>query len=283
MSLDTAKMSAQALEYYFTLGNYYSTQSVLAQGDKTLQGLAKYATILVEYGFGTKYGDRLALACDTLQSKVVHRAEAAGTRKLSGKTYLTTSRKARKDRLVAVNTLAAAIPELLEGGQVTAAQLVETKLEQMSRLESDEQLPAQLQLLHDVLVHPDVAGAVADRNGPAIATRVKNARTAMIDALRERAGQTPVSAAVYEREVVEGVIVSLARSANAAARLAASDLGQPAIALAFKLTHLERKRAGADASAPETPEAPEAPELPEAPEAPGDEPSKPGDGEPITL
>jgi hypothetical protein len=39
----------------------------------------------------------------------------------------------------------------------------------------------------------------------------------MLAALRERVGQTPVSAAAEERDILEGIVVSLARSANAAA------------------------------------------------------------------
>jgi hypothetical protein len=256
MSLDIASMTPPAREYLLTLGENYSTPTVMAQGDKTLQGLVKHAPVLVDFGFALKDRDRMELACAALQTCVVGRAQAAGSRKHGGKTYRTTRRKARQNRRSARNALTAAMLELLESGAEPAAQLVHTALEQTNRLDSDEQLPAQLQMLRDVLVHADVVGAVVDRGGPGIVARLDASRIDMIDALRERAGQSPVTAAVEEREIIEGLIVSLARRANTAASLAAEALGQPSIALDLALTYLNPPRSGKGAGA----------------DAPGDEP-----------
>jgi hypothetical protein len=229
----------------------------------------EHAPILVDYGFALRDGTRLIEACDRVRASVVGRAVAGGSRKLTGKNYRSAARNARLARRSAITALSATIPDLLEAGQEAVTQLVQTTLEATSALPGGEELPKQLQLLVDVLVHPVVAAAVADRGGPGIVKRLDDSRTAMLVALRERAGQSPVSAAAEERDILEGIVVSLARSANAAATIAARTLGQPSIALDFKLTYLDSSRnGGAEDPSSDTPSDPDAPEGPEAPETP---------------
>jgi hypothetical protein len=269
MPIDIAAMAAPAREYYLSIGIRYPTQNVLLQGDKTRQGLEKHAAILVDYGFALRDGARLVEACDRVRASVVGRAVAGGSRKLTGKNYRSAARKARLARRSAITALTATIPDLLEAGDEAAAQLVQTTLDATSALPGSEELPKQLQLLFDVLVHPVVGAAVVDRGGPGIAGRLETSRTAMLTALRERAGQSPVSAAAEERDILEGIVVALARSANAAASVAARSLGQPSIALDFKLTYLDSSRnAGAEDPSSDTPSDPDAPEDPETPESP---------------
>jgi hypothetical protein len=266
MPIDIAAMTAQALEYYLSIGIRYPTQNVLLQGDKTQQGLAKHAALLVDYGFALRDGARMVEACERVRASVVGRALAGGSRKLTGKNYRSASRKARLARRSAITALSAAIPELLEDGHEEVVQLVQTTLEATSALPGAEELPKPLQLLFDVLIHPIVAAATVDRGGPGIVGRLDASRTAMVAALRERAGQSPVSAAAEERDILEGIVVSLARSASAAARVAARSLGQPSIALDFKLTYLDPYRtAGAEDPSSDTPSDPDAPEAPETP------------------
>jgi hypothetical protein len=267
--IDIGVMAAQAREYYLSIGIRYPTQNVLLQGDKTRQGLVKHAAILVDYGFALRDGGRLIEACDRVQASVVGRAVASGNRKLTGKNYQSAARKARLARRSAISALTAAIPDLLEGGQEEAARLVQTTLEDTSALPGSEELPKQLQLLFDVLGHPVVAAAVADRGGPGISGRLHVAREAVLAAQRERAGQTPVSAAAEERDILEGIVVVLARSASKAAQVAARSLGQPSIALDFALTYLAPSRAaGTEDPDSDTPSDPDAPEDPETPETP---------------
>jgi hypothetical protein len=270
MPIDIAAMAAQAREYYLSIGIRYPTQSVLLQGDKTQQGLVKHAAILVDFGFALRDGARMVEACERVRASVVGRAVAGGSRKLTGKNYRSASRNARLARRSAITALSAAIPDLLETGQEAAAQLVQTTLEATSALPGGEELPKQLQLLFDVLVQPVVDAAVADRGGPGIARRLDTSRTALLAALRERAGQSPVSAAAEERDILEGIVVSLARNASKAARVAARSLGQPSIALDFKLTYLDpaRNSGSEDDPGSDTPSDPDAPEGPEAPETP---------------
>ena len=264
MAIDIATMSPQARERYLAIGIRYATERVLLQGNKTLQALVKYALLLVDYGFALRDGDRLAAACDRVRELMVGRAQADGSRKLTGESYRTAARNGRNARRSAITALSACVSELLEQGDEPVAQLVQTALDATSHLPGGEALPKQLQMLLDVLAHPVVAAAVADRGGPSIATRLENTRKSILTAQRERAGHTPVSAVAEERDVLEGIVVSLARSANAAARVAARTLGQPSIALEFALTYLDGSRnAGpADPGAPSEPDVPSDPENP---------------------
>jgi hypothetical protein len=264
MAIDIATMSPQARERYLATGIRYATRRVLLQGDKTLQGLAKHAALLVDYGFALRDGERLSEACDRVRALVVGRAQADGSRKLTGEGYRSATRKARNARRSAITALSASVPELLEQGAEEVAQLVQTTLDATSHLPGEEALPKQLQMLLDVLTDPAVAETVADRGGPSIATRLELARADILKAMRERAGQTPVSAVAEERDLLEGIVVSLARSANAAARVAARSLGQPSIALDFELTYLDGSR-NAGRAEPDTPTDPDVPSDPETP------------------
>lgn len=264
MPIDISAMSPQAREHYLAIGLRYPTSNVLAQGDKTLQGLGKHAALLVAFGFALRDGTRLGMVCDQVRESVVGRSQAQGSRKLTSKRYRTACRKGRLERKSAISALSAAVADLLEAGNEQATQMVQTTLDQTSRLASNADLPRQLQLLLDILEHPAVAEATADRGGPDIVTRIRNARAEILESARERTGQTPVSAAAEERDILEGIVVSLARSAAAAANVASRTLGQPSIALDFKLTYLDGRRTGPDA--PEQPGTPEDPGSPEGPE-----------------
>jgi hypothetical protein len=258
MAIDIGAMSPQARERYLAMGIRYATRRVLLQGDKTLQGHAKHAALLVDHGFALRDGDRLGEACDRVRALVVGRAQADGSRKLTGEGVRTATRNARIARRSAISALSATVPELLEQGAEPVAQLVQTALDATSHLPGGEALPKQLQMLFDVLIDPAVAGVVVDRGGPGIVGRLHSARTDILAAMRERAGHTPVSAVAEERDLLEGIVVSLTRSANAAARVAARSLGQPSIALAFELTYLDGSR-NAGRAAPDSPSEPGVP------------------------
>jgi len=85
--------------------------------------------------------------------------------------------------------------------------------------------------------------------------RIEQAHAELRATMEERAGHTPVTLEAEQRNVLAGLIVSLVRSANNAARLAARSQAMPSIAAAFKLTHLApwRNRGPRKPPAPEVP------------------------------
>jgi hypothetical protein len=152
---------------------------------------------------------------------------------------------------------------LLEAGDEDSAQMVQIALDETSRLRDEAKLPMQLETLLAMLEHPVVAPLVVRRGGPEIAARIRETLDKLTGVSADAAAASPVMAAAEQQNILDGIVVTLVRSANAAAQVAAKRLGMPSIAAAFALTHLERARRG---SAPEEPAAPEAPGTPEAPE-----------------
>ena len=143
--------------------------------------------------------------------------------------------------------------KLRDSGDTHTALAVKTALEQTKRLRSAANLFTHLQLLHGALTHPVVVPVIATRGGDKATRRLVAARDALSQATRENAGHPEVRAKVEAREVIEGVLVSLVRSASESARLASRRLALPSIAKAFRLTHLApwRSRRKSDAQEPD--------------------------------
>lgn len=152
---------------------------------------------------------------------------------------------------------------LLEQGDEENARMVQVALDDTKKIRDEAALSMQLETLHAMLQHPVVAPLVADRGGPEIAARIQSALDKLSSTSGDHAAQTPVTAAAEQQNILDGIVVTLTRRANAAAQVAAKRLGMPSIAAAFALTHLERTRRGA------APEVPEEPAEPEAPAEPG--------------
>jgi hypothetical protein len=122
---------------------------------------------------------------------------------------------------------------------------------------------------------PDDPHAGTGRASGQIAQRLTDARDELLACDYENAAHPEVAATAENRTLLCGIAITLVRSANAAARVAARRLGQPAIAVAFKLVHLEpprRKRAAAAPPADE-PAAPAGEPVPSAAPAPASESS----------
>jgi len=164
-------------------------------------------------------------------------------------------RSARQERRSVRLLLGIALVKLRDSGDTQTALVVKTALEQTNRLRSPADLFNHLQLLHGALTHPVVVAVIATRGGARATRRLVEARDALSLATRENAGHPEVRAQVEVREVIEGVLVSLARSAAEAARLASRRLGLPSIATSFRLTHLAPWRTRRKSGAPE-PDAP---------------------------
>lgn len=78
-----------------------------------------------------------------------------------------------------------------------------------------------------------------------------------MSSMRQRAATPEISAVADERDIHDGIIVSLARAARNAGRAAARELGQPAIEVAFRLTHLTPRSArDPERDTPDLPEDP---------------------------
>lgn len=270
MALDIEAMAPEAIAEYRELGERYPTANVLAQADKVVAGLELWAAALAEQGFGAEDHEDVLEARDRLRAQELDTAETASDRKAASQNATDVIADGRRGRRTAITILKNAQRVLRQRGEKTALAAVQSALSQARALNEDSELPKHLSVLLTALQEPTVATAVAGRGGPAAATRLTVLQDAVRAALAQRAGHVPTLAVAEMRDILDGILVTLARNARAAARMAARALGQPAIAAAFELVHLEPprgRRTTPESPAPEQP-APEQPEQPGGPATP---------------
>lgn len=264
MALDIDGMSPEAHEYYLVLGERYATPDVLAQADMTLAGLVLYAVFLAPCGFGADDWQ------DMIEGREVLRAEESGGAQTSTDHKATTLNatdvieSAKQRRQDAITILKGTQRVSRQRGNKNAMAMVKSALSKTSALPDDSALPAQLSVLQVALEDPALADVLAGRGGPECATDLAALQPTVRAALSDRTSAPAITAAAQRRDILDGILVTLARQARAAARRAARKHGQPAIAAAFELIHLEPKRR----------KAPRA-DVPEVPEPPAAEPAAP--------
>jgi hypothetical protein len=249
MAVDISSLAPRARERYLELGPRYPATAVLAQANATMVGLDHHGPALLKHGFGLTDARRLEQIRDALLAYLTTRTHARTERQASRSTHASARRSSREERRCARALLELAAADLLEAGD-DAWLVPHTVLLQTRRLSSNAALPAQMDTLYETLIHPAVAPVVAERGGAEIAQRLADARDELLARNFENAAHPEIAATAENRNILCGIAITLVRSANAAARVAARRLGQPAIAVAFKLVHLEPPRKKRPAAAP---------------------------------
>ncbi|TKD01319.1 hypothetical protein [Polyangium fumosum] len=250
MPLDTTTIAPKARQEYLRIGKQFGSTDTLNQANKTLEALHKYAPALEHHGFNAADGARLSDARGSLIDAGVGRAEVAGQRKLTNKGFVAALKEGKSVRETARSILHTGRNTLEEKGDETAAHSIEVALDQTRASQDDaEKLAIQLDTLREALNQQGVAAVVHDRGGPDAIARLGKAASTLRAAAKEREGQSTV-AATEQLDLIDGIIVTLARSARKAARAAAREAKQPALAAAFELTHLYGPR-GDRSQAPE--------------------------------
>jgi hypothetical protein len=243
MALDIDELPPEARERYHALGSQYATPNVLAQADRTRAALAKHGPALAPHGFGDEDGEELVDAHTVLKIEAGGYDQAESSRRVTGLTYTDTTGNAREERKSIRVVLKRAYRKLLDGKQYEAAREVDSALIKTRRLSGDKALPGQLQTLREALNLPAVVAITARRGGPETMARLDAVLSDLETVAAERAAGTPVTTASERRDIVDGIVVTLARAAYAAACQAARRLRQPSIAADFELIHLRPSRA----------------------------------------
>ncbi|MDI1484824.1 hypothetical protein [Polyangium sp. y55x31] len=252
MTLDTATIAPKARQEYLRIGKQFGSTDTLNQANKTLEALHKYAPALQNHGFNATDVARLSDGRDALIAAGIGRAEVAGQRKLTNKGFIAALKEGKSARETARSILHAGRNDLEEKGDASTADAIAVALDQTRAAQDDaEKLAVQLDTLRDILKREAVVAVVHDRGGPDAIPRLGKAADALRATAKEREGQGTV-AATEQLDLIDGIIVTLARSARKAARAAARETKQPALAAAFELTHLYGTRAER-AEAPEEP------------------------------
>jgi hypothetical protein len=252
-TLDLTKIAPKARERYIRLGRRYGSDDTFKQATKTLQAIEIHAAELVDRGFGTADGLRLAGARDALGTAGFGRETKVTEKKTTRKDYVSALSQAKTGRYKARTILGNTLIPLGDDGHEGAVHKVEATLSQTNSLPiagQDEALAAQLDLLAVVLADSTVATATQSRGGPKVLVNLQQAAVALRAASEERE-TTGTRLSTEEMDLIDGIIVTLCRAARNAAKQAANELARPALLADFALSHIADHR-GPETIAPET-------------------------------
>ena len=256
MALDLESFSPEAREEFLALGERHSTGNVLAQADKTIAACHKHADALVAYGFGAEDMQVLIDGRDESWTHRTDHVQTDGSRKTVTATFSDARSTGRQERRGGRTVVGRGAKELSKKGNHEAARAGRAILKVTRATPKDDQLPVHLEALLGALREPAMTAVLANRGGPQTVGRIESALVVLQSAMRGQSAQSPVTESSERRDILDGLLVSLARDAYAAARLVARARKQPSIAAEFALTHLKRSRKAAAPEAPADPDAP---------------------------
>jgi hypothetical protein len=246
MTLDLSTLSAKARAEYIRIGRQYGSTDTLAQANQTLTGLGKYAPELVRHGFSLGDGARLQGARDGLEEAGIGRHEKVGARKVTSHAYvdaLAHGKAKREDARSILDNARRALSESDQSSAVAGANVIKVALQQTRSAGADgDKLADQLDVLRTALGDANVLGEVSGRGGLDAGLDLQIAADALRDASKERAGAPGTPAETEQLDLLDGIIIGLARGARKAARAAARRLGTPALTADFELTKLYASR-----------------------------------------
>lgn len=259
MAIDISKIAPSARESYLRIGRQFGSTDTINQASKTLEACDKYLSVLKLHGFGAVDQARLADARQDLIAAGVERSAQVGQKKITNKSFVASIVQGKETRQSARSILDNARRNLVENDDETTARAIEVTLEQTRVSQDDpEKLATQLDLLRTTLNMGAVAAIVVESGGPEAVQELAGAAQALREIAHEKAGISTVGA-TENIDILDGIIVTLARSARRAARAAARKLKQPALAAAFELSHLYDQRSNSVADAPSPAPAPAVP------------------------
>ncbi len=239
MPFDASLMVAAERRRLVAVGLQFGSDDTLGQGRLTLNAFTRHG-VIADFGFDEADAAELSDACDALVAAGVGREEARTDRKVTNVAALDAMFAGKSQRMAARAALTGARRRLVRvAGSEALIRSIDATLERTrsAGLDPDE-LATQLDQLRATFGLPGVSAVV--RNAEALtgglATRADALRIAVGQAARPRG--TPEETELVN--LLDGVVVELVRAARLAARAAARELGQPAIARAFELSVLYR-------------------------------------------
>jgi hypothetical protein len=235
-------LPADVLEELQELGRQFSSDDTIKQGDLTLNGLDQYAGELAEHGFTAEDVAALRLNHSRLSLAVTSRTGAQAGRK-STNAALLVAMKGAKVRRRSLRSLVQGAPQKLRTVNTEASRKAATEvtsvLAQTSAAGADpKKVAGQIDLLVGLLENPEVRAVVGAEQADAKAARGREAAVAVRAASSAQAAPLGTPEETRRMDLLDGAIVILCRRARAAARSAAEELGNPAIAKAFELVGL---------------------------------------------
>ena len=239
MPFDPEKIPASTRVELIDVGRRFGSEDTLAQAEQTLNALTTYGAKIVLWGFNADDAERLKDVREALIAAGVGREVVRVGKKTTSKANADALTLGKGKRERARSVLTGARRALAEQGDAEAIRAIDAALNHATTAgESTSKLAEQLDTLHATLTAAAVAKASKDRGGPEIAAALV-AAAAALRAVSQEAAVVPGTPEATERlNLLDGIVVGLARTARKAARAAAKELGDPAMAVAFELTKL---------------------------------------------
>jgi hypothetical protein len=253
MSIDLSTLSPKARATYIRIGRSFTSPDTQAQADRTLAALVTYSAYLADHGFGPADVQRLKDARQTLLDASIGRDQARDDKNVTSVTYTAAMKAGKACRKSAHAVLASTRRELEEAGDGPSeakVKQIDAALKGTATAAKDaRKLADQLEVLHGVLVDTTVAKVAAGRGGPKITLALAEQATALRLGAAARSGPAGTPVETETMEVLDGMVVTLARNAYKAARVAAEKCGMPAMLAAFDLSELYEARSAAKVAA----------------------------------
>lgn len=261
MAFDFSLISPQARADYIRIGRSFGSRDTLAQANDILHALETHGADLVPFGFSQGDAKQLIVLRNELEAAGVGRSLAEASKKTTSQTYLQAVGEGKQARMVARSVLSNIERALYQQGapanELALRELRVVLGKTQSAGADDEALARQLELIADALRHPVIAAEGNERGARPALRDVELAIGRLREAARARISKPGTPAETEKLDLIDGLIVSLVRSARRAARLAAVRHGSPALAKAFELSKLYPSRSkGAETSSSEAAEAP---------------------------
>ena len=240
-SIDFSTLSAKARANYIRIGRSFGSTDTLAQANQTLNGLATHGTALEEHGFAEEDRDRLLGARDGLIGAGVGREGARGDKKVTAASYwdaVKSGKALRKSARTILQTTRRALHDKGDAASEAGVTRIDAALQQSRSLDDEDKLPGQLDVLRGALADGSVAPAATKRGGPKAVADLQATADAIRSAAADRSKAAGTPAETEHLDLLDGIVVTLARDAHQAAVAAAKRLGMPALVADFELTKL---------------------------------------------
>jgi len=261
MANDFSNLSPQARADFIRIGRRFGSSETLAQAIATLQALDVHGAAIAPFGFSEADKKQLVLLRDELEAAGVDRSLAEVAKATTSQAYLESMRGGKQARLLARSVVESVERDLHQRNDSAIEPVLSEIRTVLGKTQSagadDQALARQLELLAEVLRNPVVMKVGADRGVRHAIEEVASAIDQLRSAAHSRVTKRGTPEETERLDLIDGLIVSLVRSARKAARVAAVRHGSPALAKAFELSKLYPPRPKRAATTPN--DAPDAP------------------------
>ncbi|MDI1446314.1 hypothetical protein [Polyangium sp. 6x1] len=251
MALDVKSLAPEARAAFIKDGERFSSEDTLDQANQTLNAYLIHGSRLAPFGFVPEDAAELKDARDALIEAGVGRESKRISKKIDTAAHAAAMRDGQGIRLRARSVLAGSKRALLLAGQTAWVQKIDAVLDQDSAAADDaEKLAKQLDALQALLKEPLIADFAQNRGGPQALQDLGAQAQTLRETAKTKAEPRGTPVETETLDLLDGIIASLTRTAREAADAAARELAEPAIATAFELSALYKRRAKKKAEDP---------------------------------